>query len=234
LQLLSDCASKYAQGGYLTNDLKALDDYVSRSDWPRAGCPVCGDGYLIPETFETLESPESMRLHDDESWEPDWIRGTFHGSLKCVIPSCGEWAELFRLRIALPAFPILTPPSETAEQVKEAIHGASEVLWVDPSAAANRLRFAIETALTAIGMRRYTRKNGKLIRISTHQRITEFKKRDLEAGEALEAVKWIGNSGSHGDSLTASDVLDGAEFLEYRFRLIYNKNDQGLRRRIGP
>ena len=103
---------------------------------------------------------------------------------------------------------------------------ASALLWVDPGAAANRLRFAIEELLTAEGMRRFVNRDHKRVRLSTHMRIQEFKKYAGSAGDALEAVKWIGNSGSHDDELTATDVLDGVDLLRHALRSLYDKEDE--------
>src|SRR5215207_8995970 len=38
-------------------------------------------------------------------------------------------------------------------------------------------------------------------------------KSQAEAAQLLEAVKWIGNDGSHEDTLDASDVLKGIQLL---------------------
>jgi uncharacterized protein DUF4145 len=59
-------------------------------------------------------------------------------------------------------------------------------------------------------MPRFRNSNGKRRRLSTHERITEFRKSE-GAADSLEAVKWIGNQGSHESALSATDVLDGAE-----------------------
>lgn len=239
----------------MEQDLKALDGYVSQQDWPHVNCPACRNGLLIPDVLQAVPSTASERAQTHESWEPDWISGTFHGILRCALPSCaetvavvgnlkvepalapdgnwydGEYEDKFQLRFALPPLTIVAPLAETPEEVKEAIRSASQILWTDPSAAANRLRFAIEALLTDRGIPRFPAK-GTRTRLTTHARIIKFKKYEVEAGEALEAVKWIGNSGSHEDTLTVSDVLDGAEMLGYALRLVYNKSDKELQRRI--
>ena len=42
-----------------------------------------------------------------------------------------------------------------------------------------------------------------------------------KAVELLEAVKWIGNQGTHEDSLTVADVLKSAAFLHRALELLY-------------
>jgi hypothetical protein len=239
----------------MVHDLMVFDGYVARSNWPHVSCPACTRGFLVPAVLEAVPSEQSKRAKSHESWEPDWISGTFYGLLKCAAPSCGEtvtitgdfkvgpllesdgswygeYDDMFRLRFALPALPILTLPAETPKDVKQAIEHASRVLWIDPSAAANRLRFAIEALLTHLRIPRFVISKGKRSRVTTHVRIVKLKKSKLDAGEALEAVKWIGNSGSHEDTLTVSDVLDSAVMFGRALRLIYNRSDQELQRRI--
>lgn len=130
----------------------------------------------------------------------------------------------------------MTRPAGTPAEVVNAIKSASNVLRTDPNSAANRLRFAIESLVTALGQRRYTvsrPKNGAPAtrsRLTTHACITEYRKGHPEAGDALLAVKWIGNSGSHDSELTVSNVLDGTDMLAYALRLIYDKSDETMRR----
>jgi hypothetical protein len=50
--------------------------------------------------------------------------------------------------------------------------------------------------------------------------------------DALEAVKWIGNGGSHDDKLTATDVLDGAEILELAVKALYDRTEAELMSKV--
>lgn len=51
-----------------------------------------------------------------------------------------------------------------------------------------------------------------------------------EVANALMAVKWIGNDGSHDGKLTVDDVLDGVDMLEHALNLLYGDQDDILRR----
>jgi hypothetical protein len=127
---------------------------------------------------------------------------------------------------------LLNPPDKTPETVRRAVEAASTLLWTDPGAAGNRLRFAIEELLTAHRVRRYSVKNGRQNRLNTHSRIELLQQRKEAAGDALMAVKWIGNEGSHADALTATDVIDGAELLGHALRLLYDDSAKQMERRI--
>lgn len=240
----------------MAQDLKLLDQWVTKGEWPHVACPSCGDGSLAIEKFEDAETAASRNARDHEAWEPEWISGTFTGTLKCARSACaepvvvagdmkvdmrtaangawyGEYDEFYRLRFAWPALTLVETPAATPNEVTSAIMAASACLWVDPNSAANRLRFAIELLLTQQKVKRFAvTRNGKRARLTTHARITEFKISNQLAGEALEAVKWIGNSGSHDAELASADVIDGAEMLGYALRLIYDRTDANIQKRI--
>lgn len=201
---------------------------------------------------------ESASLVGHPDWEPCWISGYFHGTLQCARPGCREWViasgemrhdiigdELeywdgnswdywLRLHYTVPALPIVSSvPDGCPSVVESRILEASRVLWADPSAAANRLRLAIEDVLTARKIKRFTiNKNGKRKTLALHNRVDILRDTNREVGDTLEAVKWIGNQGSHEDSLTTTDVLDGAALLEYALKLLYDKGGTGIARNV--
>jgi hypothetical protein len=242
----------------MARDLRPLDDWVLKTEWPYLPCPSCADGALSPDDdgLKTVNSGESIRYRDHEDWEPEWLMGRFHGVLKCHRPDCQEtvviagdykvdtvegqgndwqgqaWGDYLRLRFARPPLRLLAAPPGTPQPVTEAIDSASEVLWSDPGAAANRLRVGIEQLLSDRRVPKTAPKTkGGRRRLTTHERIEKFTITQPTAGSFLEAVKWIGNAGSHETVLTAKDVLDGAELLEHALHLLYDKRDQKLERR---
>lgn len=249
-------ASSFVWANYpavVAQNLRLLDAWVTAEGWPYVACPYCADGHLAIEKITTVESEKSSRSRGHPDWDPTWIEGVFHGTLKCALPNCGEhvtvageyavdvdtdeagygtFAEFLRLRYCQPPLQVAVLPDGTPDEVKAAVVAASAVLWVDPGAAANRLRFAIEELLTARGIRRYETRGGSRFRLSTHKRIQEFKKKAPVAGDALEAVKWIGNSGSHDDELTTTDVLNGVDLLRHALRVMYDKEDLLVQKRI--
>jgi hypothetical protein len=236
----------------VAEDIRALAGWVREGRWPYVECPTCRIGALIPDFLKGTASPRS--LHDyDQNHDGSLINGHFHGVLKCTFSQCEERVtvagdydvdfdaddegytrpfDFFKLRYAAPPLDVLVPPVGTPEAVVQAIKSAGRIVWIDPGAAANRLRVAIEELLTDYGMRRTKIVNHKRVRLSTHAQIEEFKRYELLVGDTLEAVKWIGNAGSHEQDLTAKDVIDGAEILGYALRLLYDKSDEQMERRI--
>jgi hypothetical protein len=142
------------------------------------------------------------------------------------------FSDFFRLRFATPALKILLPPARTPEAVTRAIESAAAIMWADPSAATNRLRVAIDEVLTAYGMPRFRNANGKRWRIPTDRRIKEFRDYEYDVADTLEAVKWIGNQGSHETGISATDVLDGADLLSYALKRLYDDSDERIRRQV--
>src|SRR5258708_24763002 len=196
----------------VAEDLRQLDQWVREDRWPQVACPVCKVGHLNPDGITAVLSGRSTRMYDETHMAQARF-GTFHGVLRCAVHKCretvvvaGDYAvevesrkdrdydeafDVYRLRIALPALEIILPPTDTPTPVTKAIDSAAVVIWADPSAAANRLRFAIDELLTAYGMARYRNVSGKRRRLTTDRRIREFREYEYGAADALEAVKWI-------------------------------------------
>ncbi|MEU8453736.1 DUF4145 domain-containing protein [Streptomyces griseoaurantiacus] len=198
---------------------------------------------------------ELWRNH--EAWEPDWIYGYFHGALHCSETKCDEptivtgeytldaipdddwgidYEERLRLRFSIPGLRIMKMPQKCPEPVQARIQEAANLLWSDPASAANRLRSAIEELLTAQKIPRT-----KLVpkgatqpkrrkRLSAHERIIMLKAREPDAANLLEAVKWIGNSGSHEGTAQSEDVLDGVTLLERALHDLYDDRGKELAR----
>jgi len=108
-------------------------------------------------------------------------------------------------------FPI---PKECPEQVAEEIISSFKLFFSDPSASANYVRKATDSILTEKGIKRYSISKGKRKRINLHDRIVLFQSREPESAKKLFAIKWLGNEGSHADTITKNDVLDAYEILE--------------------
>lgn len=229
--------------------LEAFGDWFVDGDWPDATCPTCGVGNLRVDSIgqhETFVSEDS-RTHD--AWEPEWVRGFFAAILRCQRSKCreiviasGEWRvrdrpfvnwenpdaqmeydDQYRLQTTIPPLPIMTDVDFCPQPVQDALTKASQVIWVDPGAAGNRLRLAVELALDAVEI---PRSGG-----SAHARIKLLHAKNAEAAKYLEAVKWIGNQATHEDSLSVSDVLEAARILHRALALLFDPTVGAIDRR---
>ena len=96
--------------------------------------------------------------------------------------------------------------------------------------------------LTARGVKRtIINSKRKRRRLSAQERLQIFAKTHPDVVNALEAVKWIGNAGTHETGLTLADVVTGAAFLELALRRLYDTSESQLlaaakdiNRRQGP
>jgi len=62
--------------------------------WP---CPICNKGTLAltKDSVERKEGVRSLRAHDDEGWDPDWIEYSLRrGRIAPILPA----SRILRLR----------------------------------------------------------------------------------------------------------------------------------------
>ena len=225
--------------------------------WPELQCPRCRRSVLEPDvqSFENVSSIEA-RL-GDEVWD-GWTEGYFYGTLSCARTPCGnkyvvagDWRSRsrdlpdqddflddphlagFSVRHILPPLPVIPFPDKTPEDVRSLVQSASSVLLSDTSAAANRMRSAVECLLDARKVRRLPPgKRGAKYRLNTDRRIKEFATENNKVAELLMAIKWIGNAGSHESRpLSLSVVLDGIELFAHAIHLLYDDTGAALHRR---
>jgi hypothetical protein len=167
--------------------------------------------------------------------------GRFTAHLKCDFAGCGETATLAgnylrswvsdgtdegltetsyqALSIIPSPLPFRVAP-RVPRAIQEVIAEVGTLFWSDHEAAANRVREVIEAILTDLGVPTL-HPSGKSMNL--HLRIDSFRKMDgkwAEQADIVEAVKWIGNEGTH-DTLTRDDVLDAFDMLETVVEDIY-------------
>lgn len=215
-------------------------------------CPKCNDGALaiVKNSLRVEETPESKKDHDNPDWEPDWMRQRFSVLLRCghclePVFAVGDIRLMedyddehgWGLSDALvptffePAPPMIRIPSSCPKSVTTEVIGASALFWSSPSSAANRIRAAVEMLMDDRGVpRKGKTKKGTYEDLKLHFRIERFTKRNPEIGNALLAIKWLGNTGSHSSELKAKDVLDAFELLAHALEEIYDAKSSKLKK----
>lgn len=235
---------------------------VNREQWqqkfeelPHWTCPICGKGALVPMPDKTLieETGLSKEEKSHDAWEPDWIRARFAGFMQCSSKSCGDvvaisgdspvsvweyqdWEEYVQtvthLYVVKSIFPAPLPiklPDAVPDNIEDAVKSAAQLVWASSEAAGNALRQVVELFLTDVGIPETATKGGY---IPTHNRIEKFQNTDSENGDALLAVKWLGNSSSHPGGLTRDDVLDAFDMIEFVFENHYGVAKANLKAKI--
>lgn len=213
--------------------------------WPTVPCPTCEVGNLqldggvrVTWASQVMTAPDYPPLAEVE------YSGMFTAHLRCDGGGCQEGAVVagrayvdeqyerptearyqtfLQVHFVEPALRLFHIPPATPGPIGRAIESASVVMWASPSSAANRLRYAVEEVLND----QRVPKRG-----TAHRRIEWFGKSDNGMADALMAVKWIGNEGSHQDVLTTSDVLDDAEILEHVVVALYGTGNAAIEAKI--
>jgi uncharacterized protein DUF4145 len=77
--------------------------------------------------------------------------------------------------------------------------------WSDKQSSANAVRRALERMMDSLS----------IVGVDLHQRIMNCKSISSDVRDMLMAIKWIGNTGSHGDDITRHDLLDAYFIIEH-------------------
>ncbi len=229
------------------------------STLPRWDCPTCGKGRLnLPaDAFIQKETGPSEKIHDHPAWEPEWITKRFVAILKCDYVACEElvavcgsaapsefidvddygaefqdFKDILSVYAIFPAPLPFRPISGTPPSVKAAIAAASSLVWQSSEASANKIRQAVQHLMNARKVKKIQIKNGKQSHLKLHDRIVEFAKSDAENGAILLAIKWVGNGGSHTDSLTRDSVLDAFDMLELVLDNLYGTTKAMIMKKV--
>jgi hypothetical protein len=228
------------------------------NEWPIILCPVCRAASLEPtiDKFEDIDTLNMMTV-DDPEFEFTSFGGFFHGVISCPRSPCGNKSVVagrweldpsplppddsmksydseayinYYITYIFPTLRLMEYPIGVPDKIKDPVAAAELVLLSDASAAANRIRIAIEALLDCQGVRKCP--PGKRSRLTTDARIGQFRQKNSAAASFLMAVKWIGNAGSHDREIVPLEsVLEGFELFARAVELIYDPHEKALERR---
>ncbi|RED17877.1 DUF4145 domain-containing protein [Pontivivens insulae] len=205
-----------------------------------------------------LEPHHSSREQGREEWDPEWICKRFTTMLVCDNATCGEvisvsghvsvdyieyfddygvpegggyhvWLEPVSMFPAPPIFPI---SRQLPAQVKKELKLAFQLFWTDLSASTSRLRTSLERVLDEQGVARSKPdKKGKPQRLSLFERIDVFEKtkKDSDTAESMNALRIVGNLGTHGDEVVEGDYFDLLDIYEDALAEIYEQKTARLK-----
>lgn len=103
---------------------------------------------------------------------------------------------------------------------------AGSVLWIDPDAAANKLRAACELLLDIVGVPT-TKSNGDFFTLAARARHAASNQLiDADVKSLLDGLRWLGNAGSHGSTRVGlTDAIEGGRVLNLALRLQFADPD---------
>lgn len=220
---------------------------------PTWQCPSCGGGPLrfSRKNFVLRDTGSTSTARGELWFDPEMIVERFAGFAECPNDACKEsvlltgttsnelhpdpeeWgvqvlASTLHLAFVTPAPPIIDLPERCPASVASAVGRAFELYWVDPAAAANAIRAAVEALMTHF---RIPKRDKKRQPIKLHHRIDHgFRARYPTAADHLLAIKWIGNAGSHeGPPPTDDGVIDAFEVLDHALDQLFVHAPQAKR-----
>lgn len=241
-------------------DRKLYSSSFPEERLPRWVCPTCGKGILnvLIDTFNKYETPDSRKARNQEDWNPTYVEYAYSCSLVClnerckeVVVNCGEggvdvdcdydehgqpeqnWVDYFRPKYFYPHLKLFLIPKGTPKDVVEEINKSFELIFCNPSSAANHIRIALESLLTHMKVKRYEIGKGKRFFLSAHKRIGLIPVKYQSIKDFCLAIKWLGNAGSHGyKNITFDDVLDAYEIMEEVLKELFEKKKETIKKLV--
>jgi hypothetical protein len=120
--------------------------------------------------------------------------------------------KAYRPQYFYPAPHLILVPGRYPKSVQKEILSSFPLYWMDMGACANKLRIALERLMDEMGV-----SVGSL-----HARIKTYGKTvNSQLKGKLEAVKWLGNHGSHTGELKERDLLDAYRIIDDALTDIY-------------
>jgi Domain of unknown function (DUF4145) len=110
-----------------------------------------------------------------------------------------------------PAPPIICAPAKTPSNVTRELELAFSLFWVDLGACANKLRISVERVLD------YFRITGGTLA----NRVARFQAVDAGQAKTFDALRQVGNVGSHLGSNTRETILDAFEVYEHALEELF-------------
>lgn len=224
---------------------------LSKKTCQRWKCPTCRSGTAIfdPSSLRFSETTASKNQRtSSEDWNPYDIDLSFTARAACNNPKCKEgfsiagdggleesggfdtyeMEEYFRPLFIHPMPDIIELPAKCPREIAEPIRESFKLFRLQGEACAGRIRVALELLLTHLGIpTSATNSKGKEHELSLHARIDLYSEADPILGGHLMALKWLGNTGSHGgERLYVPELLDAYEVRRLRsFRILpYGKS----------
>lgn len=235
--------------------LKESFSISSIPDWP---CPTCGKALLgiDKKDFRFEETPESIRDHSHEDWDPDFINYRFIGFLRCTNVKCkdivtftgaggvelnsyydhdgsreSDYEDYFVPKYFIPALHLFKINVNCPREILNQIVEAFSLYWCDSSACANKIRIALEMIMDDHGIKKtYINSKKERRELALHSRIELLGKKIPALRDHLIAIKWIGNSGSHIGKLERVDLIDAFNLLEYSIEKLYDGREKHLKK----
>lgn len=213
-------------------------------------CPTCRKGTLRMDakSFQR-EEPQHVqnRLHH-QNLEHELSSGRFKGFLRCDGQFCREIVVVagdfrteyhhdydhetdqpithemtdYRPHLMSPAPEIISYPTKLNKGSIQHLRKAFELFWIDYASCANRLRIVVEYLLDQFQIER---KNDKGEFLNLASRIDKLTKTRPDQADYLNALRWLGNAGSHDGTVDFNDLLSCFDMLEHAMIELFEERE---------
>lgn len=217
-------------------------------------CPSCGKISLKAdiEKFKSEQTADSLLCQEHSSDPEEFYYASFTAMLQCENPQCREivscigdthvsldeydytlqemnYTKYYKPKLFIPSLKFIDIPEKCPDKVTYSLQEAFALTFLSPSSAANKVRAAIENLLEEQFAILPSKSNGDFISLASRLKVfdTQYSQQHYKLHEILDAIRWIGNDGSHGlSNLTHNDIFDAYEFMEYVLNEIYQPDSQ--------
>lgn len=209
--------------------------------FPRYGCPACRKADLELVDFSATENGETKQNSSLDWWEHEWDRYLFRATLECRIcretvfcSGNGSVEEEFdgteetnfrsyhyvryQPKFFFPSLKFMDFPPATPKEVQQSINAACAMYFSHPASACNSLRIAAEDILTSLGVPEP--EAGEFSSLGKRSKVLP---EDSQERLLLDAIRWLGNDGSHSKTLiTHQDAQDAFEVMDLLIEKAYS------------
>lgn len=227
----------------------SLTTIFTRYNCPEWIFPACGNRTLKikQDTFRTADIRLSREAACSDDWDPEWDREVYSCIFECESSKCREvvassgigWVEVnplypldeeeryvqyYQAKSFVPALSAFTLPKSCPESVRQALELSFNLILISPGSAANAVRISLEELMTSLGIQKQ-RPNESL-----QSRINRLPSEYKVHQEALIAIKWLGNVGSHTlDEVRVNDVEEAYNIIDFVLGKLYEGKTETIR-----
>jgi Domain of unknown function (DUF4145) len=176
---------------------------------PAFPCPNCLHGRLGPAEISDCTI---AGLNNNHPGHPLFVDGLECDTCGQLVAVHGYERKSGRIPKGMcPAPPIIRAPPKTPRSVMRDLELAFSLFWVDLGACANKLRISVERVL----------ENFQIEGRTLQERIERFQTIDPAQAATFDALRQVGNVGSHLGGNTRQTILDAFEVYEHALQELY-------------
>lgn len=231
-------------------DKEILTQAFTNDAIPEYKCPHCAKGvFRLHGEFKSQETEVSSKCHGEDWWEIECVELLFSCAMKCsscfeIVFVVGngvveeehdidergewkrEWVSYYRPVFFHPPLRLIAYPHKAPKNVTSPLNIAGALFFSSPALCANAIRASAEEILTWLGVP--TKKRNKFI--SFGDRLGLLPAEQISVKELFDAIRWIGNHGSHpGSEVMPEDAIHALEIMEFLLEEVYGERKKELK-----